>query len=217
MSTRPSAAHELRAEPGTDVREVVVLGAFGRTGWRLVRQARERGWRVIAADERPDTAQGYRRLDARFVDEIAGSGAAVLSALGPRRGESGAGIGDLLARLLAADGEQRIVWVLGAAVPRPGDRRGPFYSWMARTLAARDDPAWREKTRELALLEHSTARWTAVRPPRLRDDVDPGRYDDVDPALRLFSSIGRSTLAAFMLDCVEFDRHVREAPLVVGR
>jgi len=196
-------------------REVIVLGAFGRTGWRLIRQARERGWTVLAADRRPDAAQGYRRLDADFIREISASDTPVLSALGPAGREGGTEIGDLLEQLLAAGTPRRIVWILGAATRQPGDDRGLFYRGMSGVLSARGDAAWREKMRELALLEQSSTRWTAVRPPRLRDDDEPGDYDDQNPALRLTSSIGRSTLARFMLDCVEFDLHVGEAPLVV--
>lgn len=207
-----------RAEPvlaGPD-RPLVVLGAFGRTGWRLIAEARRRGWTVLAADRKPDSAQGIRRLDAAFLDGIRGLDAPILSALGPVPGEPGTEIGDLLARILADGRGVRVVWILGAAISQPGDDRGWLYAAMTRILEVRRDPAWVEKTRELALLRASSARWTAVRPPRLTDEEPAGRYDDDRPRLRARSRISRSTLARFMLDCVERDLHVREAPLVVG-
>lgn len=193
---------------------IIVLGAFGRTGCQLVAESRRRGWTVLAADRKPDAAQGYRRLDSAFTRDVRALDAPIVSGLGPIPGEDGSAIGDRLEELLAGGEGRRIVWILGAAVAEPGDDRGWLYATMSGTLERRRDTAWAEKTRELELLRGSSARWTAVRPPRLTDGPATG-YDDRHPRLTAWSRISRRTLARFMLDCVERDLHVREAPLVV--
>jgi putative NADH-flavin reductase len=201
-----------------------VLGASGRTGRLVIGQARARGWTVLALDERNGTPErpGVDVRTGRFdamdqLDALASFDGPIVSALGPEPREAGERIGDALDALLPRVPGRRIVWVLGAAVPLPEDDRRLFHFLRTQSLSRRRDPMYVEKLRELLLLRHSDTRWTAPRPPRLRAGDTPGEYSAGDVPLRRASSISRGTLARFLLDCVEWDWFLRQAPLVVGR
>jgi putative NADH-flavin reductase len=218
-----AGAEPLPAQPATATRGLAVLGANGRTGRAVVEQARARGWTVLALDERAGApsragveARTGRLDSAEQLDALVSFGGPIISALGPAPREGGERIGDALDALLPRVPGRRIVWVLGAAVPLPEDDRRLFYFLMTQSLARRGDPVFLEKIRELQLLRYSDAKWTAARPPRLRGGTTAGEYRAGDVPLVLTSSISRGTLARFLLDCVEWDWFVRQAPLVVG-
>lgn len=201
-------------------RDLIVLGAAGRTGKALVAEAHRRGYRVIAHARRPmDVAPGVIPLIGEINSEsvarrIADFKAPVVSALGPGHRQSGWSITDGLWLLLPLLTCEKVVWTLGAAIPSPDDQRGRFYSLMSRRLERSGDTRFAAKMREYDLLRGCGVPWVAPRPARLARG-SAGPYE-INPPLRMGTSVSRATLASFMLDAVESDEWDGRAPVIGG-
>lgn len=201
-------------------RDLIVLGAAGRTGKALVAEAHRRGYRVIAHARRPiELAPGVIPLIGEINSDsvahrIADFKAPVVSALGPGHRQTGWSITDGLWLLLPLLKCEKVVWVLGAAIPSPDDDRGRFHTLVSRRLERSGDTRFAAKQREYDLLRTATIPWVAPRPPHLTKGA-AGPYT-VNPPLRMGSTVSRATLAAFMLDAVDSDEWDGHAPIVAG-
>ena len=195
---------------------LVILGATGGIGRQLVEQALTRGHQVTAVVRDPDRLPvRHSRLSVEVADVasadalesvLAAAGAeAVLSALGPRPGDSGSVTADGVAAALAAmkaTGIRRIVAVSAAPI-------GPPHGFVGRRLTY--PMLWRffgAGYRGLARMEELLAAcgqdWTVLRPPRLTDKAGTGRYRlGWDRTLPWMTSITRSDVACAMLDVLD--------------
>jgi putative NADH-flavin reductase len=74
----------------------------------------------------------------------------------------------------------------------------------------------RDKETMEPLITASGLNWTIVRPPKLSDHDAIGKYRaGIDLPIRLWSSIGRADLAAFLVDEAETPRYVHAYPRIV--
>lgn len=111
-------------------------------------------------------------------------------------------------------GVRRFVGISGAGVDRPGDAK----TWPNRLMSALMQrfagPAVTDKMAEAELWAASGLDWTLVRPPRLTEAPPRGRVEHDAHRSPRRSSIGRTDLAAFLVDQLSDPRYVGQAPLV---
>ncbi len=205
---------------------VAVLGATGATGRLVVDELVRRGHTVVALARTPDRggpkAVSWVRGDARdpaALRDLLSGADAVVSALGPRRGDSTLHR-DVAPRLVAEmrrAGVRRFVGVSGAGIDVPGDRK----SRRDRVLSALAQRVGGDTVRDKALERQTWAGsgldWTLVRPPRLVDRPATGRVEHSASSSPRRTSIPRADLAAFLADLVDRPDYVQQAPLVAGR
>jgi putative NADH-flavin reductase len=208
---------------------VLIYGADGATGSRLVRQALERGHRVRASvhslGDLPMKAEGLEWVETDVLDaagpigDMAGVDA-VLNAVGIDAGPSTV----ISPPPLHSEGTQHILEAMrGAGVDRLVTISATFVETMSR------GPIWFEAAARLGLasifedmgkMERMLSgvrdvRWTAVRPGWLLEADPSGAYrvfEDVIPEDLIRTRTG--DLAAFMLDCAEDDLHVHGTPAI---
>jgi putative NADH-flavin reductase len=232
---RSSSARSVRTtdlSPGCSTNrqmKVTVLGATGKTGRHVVKQAlNERGHEVVAFVRDParldirhpalTIVQGDL-IDARRVEEaIAGSDAVVSAA-----GQTKTSPKDLLtvtARHLVPamekHGVRRIISLIGAGVldERDPTSFGRRFMHGLMKVVARD--LLEDATRHADILRATDLEWVLVRPPRLTDGPRTGATRVGYFALGPRDSITRADLATFMLDAAASDEHVRAAPMVAS-
>lgn len=204
---------------------LAVLGAAGRTGQHFVTQALAAGHTVRALVRHPERVRevhpGLTLLagdarDAARVRELVQGVDAVVSCLGPRRGEAqvcSAATRNVCRALEEAGGTRRYLLVSGSHAQLPSDRRdlaGRISRRIGRLVAAE---VVADKQRELELLQGSALAWTAARPSQLTDGAGTGRWREsllTPPGAR----IARADVARFLLQALEERRHERQAPFI---
>ena len=204
---------------------IVVLGAAGGVGRRVVAAGVQQGHELVAAARTAPESAGARSLavDVRDGDALrrAVDGAeAVLWCVGVTR-HSGGDVGRTAVPLLVAVCEQagvrRLVSVSGAGVTLPGDVKGPgarLVSGLTRRLA-RDLVL--DKEGEHAALSASGLDWTEVRPPRLVDRDPSGRWRLTEQAPGLTARpVAKADVALAMLELAGTAQWVRRAPFLTA-
>jgi hypothetical protein len=194
---------------------ILILGGTGRTGKELVAQALARGHRLAALVRSPQKMQasgeglaifkGDPRSKEHIRRTLDGQDA-VLSTLG----HTGLGFDTLLADAAIAmceaiedAGIKRLLVVSTALLFRGG---GPIAVLLRRIIRhpIRDSRAMEDRIGVSAL------EWTIARPPRLVQR-DSGVYCTFEGSLpSSMVGISRKTLAAFLLDALEHNEHVRK-------
>jgi putative NADH-flavin reductase len=196
--------------------QVIVFGADGLVGRRLVERALGRGHSVTAvgADERPAAAPGERLRMVRgdvitqfsFEHALAGQ-QAVLFALDADASDEAhsEGMSNVLTamarhkvgRLVCLSAERREERSRGLGIFRPHRRAQATLSDLRRMEV---------------LVRASGTAWTIVRPARVVDAPGRGRWrDGPGYALPGGSQIAAADVAEFMLDQLESDTNVRHA------
>ena len=208
--------------------KLLLLGATGQTGRHLLRQALDRGHHVTAFVRHPDAvALQHDRLsvvqgdatDADAVRDAASGHDGALFAIGANN--------PMKESTLVSDATRNVVAALSAAgggrlvaisVLGVGDSAGEgtfFYDNVLSKTFLRGALADRER-QEAALRDAPpSVRWTAVRATLLTDD--PPRFAPTiltDGAPGTLAEVPRADLAAFMLDALEGDQYVGQAPAV---
>ncbi|MBL9038976.1 MAG: SDR family oxidoreductase [Archangium sp.] len=202
--------------------KIAILGASGRTGRLLVRQALDAGHDVRALVRSPGTfLLRHDKLEvvegevgnAQAVAALVSGCDAVASALGPSPGHV-TSCSEGTKHVIAA-GAKRYVAVSGAGLDVPGDKKdliGKVVSFFVRTLS----PAvFQDKVNELKMLQDSSLPWVLVRPPRLVDAPATGAYR-VSLERSPGASISRADLASFVLKCLTSTEFNRQAPFIAG-
>jgi hypothetical protein len=214
---------------------VCIVGASGKLGRYMVRHALERGWEVVGvcrekSVHKLDEFAGRitivpGRTDDRGVIRRAVAGCdGVLTVLVPW-GVHGYSTGTAQAVLDHAEPGARLVFSCGWHITRDGR---DVYSWqlklfvrvmtpLARLLRFADVDDQVEACRRIFA---SDTRWTVVRGSDLEEGESQGlpiwRRHVGDPALAS-NRTRRVDFALFMVEAVEDDALVREAPAIVGR
>ncbi|MFE7622617.1 NAD(P)-dependent oxidoreductase [Streptomyces sp. NPDC057509] len=198
---------------------ITIFGATGRTGQLLVRLALDAGHTVTAYARTP----GKLAITHAHLSVVAGElddDAAILEAV---RGADAVieGVGSESAatrRIVAAMGTagvRRLVAISTCSAPDPDDlpdHEAEALVQFVRTAAPR---AWAEVRAAAETVRASGLDWTLVRVARLNDepatgDIKVGHYGHGTVGL----SLGRSRLAAFLLDQVNDASHLRAAPAI---
>jgi putative NADH-flavin reductase len=204
---------------------IAVFGASGRTGERVVERALDRGHEVTAFVRdaaRLDAADGDLRVvegDAYTgmgVEEAVADADAVVSVLG----QSSDGPDDLLTvagehvmDAMAAHGVERYVTLVGAGVRVEGDSVSVAGRILGGLLKLVQGEVLEDAETHVADVRSRDLAWTVVRTPRLSDGDARGEYrtGNVAPGA---TAVSRGDVAAFVLDCVEEERYVRELPRI---
>ncbi|KIT15858.1 NAD(P)-dependent oxidoreductase [Jannaschia aquimarina] len=208
---------------------LLIYGADGVTGGRLVGQALARGHKVRASVRSLDGSErGHDQLQWVTSDILAAEQLdrdmegidAVLNAVGIDAGPVTAvappplhsqGTRNILSAMRAT-GVDRLITISATFVETL--ERGPIAFRAAASVGLRaifDDMALMEKI----LAQQSDLRWTAIRPGWLLDEdptEDYGVFADVIPQDLIRTRTG--DLAHFMLRCAEEDLHIRETPAI---
>lgn len=140
---------------------------------------------------------------------------AVLSALGPVRGDGAGVMAQAAAHLVAVMpglGLSRLITLTGAGVRQPGDRPKLSDRLIRRALATLQPDVLRDSEAHVATITAGPLDWTVVRVPRLGDG--PGRPLKVGMVGDIGTFVSRDSVAAFMLRELEEGRWVRQAPAV---
>lgn len=205
--------------------QVAVLGATGATGRLVVEELVRRGHGVAALTRAAPGGSsptvrwvvGDARDAAAVADLVRGAGA-VVSALGPRRGDRTLHreVAPHLIAAMRAAGVQRYVGVSGAGIDVPGDRKSARDRLISALVRRFGGEAVRDKAVELELWAATDLAWTLVRPPRLVDGPASGRLEHASSRSPRRTSLSRADLAVFVADLVERPDYVRQAPLVAA-
>jgi len=205
---------------------VAVLGATGATGRLLVEEMAWRGHTVIALTRTPDAdrpeAVSWVAGDARNPGALATlvrSADAVVSALGPRRGDTTVhrDVAPLLVAAMQEAGVRRFVGISGAGIDIPGDRKSRRDRVISALLQRLGGPTVKDKALEWRTWAASGLDWTLVRAPRLVDGPLTGRIEHSADHSPRRTSITRADLAVFLADLAVRPDYVQQAPLVAGR
>lgn len=217
------------------MKRVCIVGASGKLGQYMVQHALDRGYEVIGVCREASVgklahfkdrisvvpgATNDREVIRRAVTGCDG----VLTVLVPW-GMEGYSTGTAQAVLDFAEPEARLIFSCGWHISRDEkDRYSPFFlayvallGWIARLLGAVDLRDQIEACRRIFASDRS---WTVVR----GSDLEEGESEGLplwsahvgDPILRS-NRTRRTDFALFMVDALEKDELVREAPAIVGR
>ncbi|WP_306215049.1 NAD(P)-dependent oxidoreductase [Actinoplanes sp. RD1] len=201
---------------------IVVLGASGATGRQVVSTALDRGHQVVALVRRPGSFAPRAGLTERIWPGVTDS-AALLEALpGADVVISALGGADKGPTTVCADGVRSAVTAMRAAgvtrlivVSAHGALETHDRSLYALALWANVGERMRDKEAMETIVTASGLDWTIVRPPKLSDHAATGRYAaGTDLPIRIWNSIGRADLAAFLVDEAEDARYERARPRV---
>ncbi|MGW6930989.1 NAD(P)-dependent oxidoreductase [Lentzea sp. NPDC054927] len=200
---------------------VVVLGATGATGRHVVSAALRRGHHVVAL------VRAEKFAPAEGLDEVIWPGVAdvpaltralrgadvVISALGGAQSEPTTVCTDGIRSAITAMntvGVDRLIAVSAHGVLETHDK-----SLYSLAVWANVAERMRDKETMERLITASGLKWTIVRPPKLSDHEAIGKYrTGTDLPIRLWSSIGRADLAAFLLDEAETPRYTHACPRI---
>ncbi|HEX7306866.1 NAD(P)-dependent oxidoreductase [Lentzea sp.] len=200
---------------------VVVLGATGATGRHVVSTALRRGHRVIAPVRRTGSFAPDENLDEVVWPEVTDVSAlagvlpgadVVISALGgAERGPTTVCTDGIRSAVAAMEktGVTRLVAVSAHGVLETHDK-----SMYSLAVWANVAERMRDKETMEPLITGSGLEWTIARPPKLSDDDIGGYRAGTELPIRLWSSIGRADLAAFLLDEAENPRYTHSRPRI---
>jgi putative NADH-flavin reductase len=201
---------------------IVVLGASGATGRHVVSTALERGHRAVALVRRPGTFAPREGLIETTWPDVTDTSAlihalpgadVVISALG---GASNGpttvctdGIHSAVTAMKKA-GVTRLIAVSAHGVLETHDK-----SLYSLAVWANVAERMRDKETMEPLITASGLRWTIARPPKLSDHAASGKYTaGTDLPIRVWTSIGRADLAAFLIDEAEAPRYEHACPRI---
>jgi len=186
---------------------IVVLGATGGTGRRVVATALARGHDVVAVVRRAEAigpVPGPREVvwadlhDPSALVDAFHEADVVISALGgAAKGPTTVCTDGVRSAITAMTqvGVTRLIAVSAYGVADTHDR-----SLFSLAVWVGVGDKMRDKESMESLIVQSGLDWTVVRPPKLTDRAEIGLYKTgVDIPIRLWSSVGRADLAGFLI------------------
>jgi putative NADH-flavin reductase len=201
---------------------VAVLGATGGTGKHVVAAALTAGHEVTAVVRRPgrfEPASGLREAvwsdvadGAALVGALGGSDVVISVLGGAEKGPTTVCTDAMRAAVpaMTAAGVTRLIAVSAHGVLETHDR-----SLYSLAVWAGVPERMKDKESMEPLIVGSPLDWTIVRPPALTDTSAGGRYEvGEDLSIRLWHSIGRADLAAFLVREAEQQAFVHRYPRI---
>jgi uncharacterized protein YbjT (DUF2867 family) len=197
--------------------KVVVFGATGPTGQRIVSRALEEGYRIIAAARHP-AAVRTDQPEAEVVsvdvtdpradlDPLIKGAAGVLSALGSRGHQPTTVYSTGIRRINEAMGRQqvrRLICISSDGIDIPPGLPWPQRVVMAQVIQRLYRHQYTDMARMEAYLDGVPLDWTVIRAPRLTDAPATGRTRvSLDQPILDGGSLRRADLAEFMLDALD--------------
>lgn len=210
--------------PDVDQKSVLVFGAGGRLGSRLVTSALRRGLHVRAVLHRTNHFTEQPRLqvvradvrDAATLTELFIDVDVVLASLGSAGASPPdvAGTGaEVITDLMSRHGLRRLVTVTGSGAVLPGERRSPWHALKRSHMSLGAPGLLADGDRHLSALASSDVEWTAVRVP-LMTRYDRHVYSLDAAAPNPASTLPYHAAAAAMLDLITSPRWHKAAPFI---
>jgi putative NADH-flavin reductase len=201
--------------------KLIIFGATGSVGKKLVEQALSQGHQVTAFARTPEKAFGHLNvttvsgdvLDPHAVtNAIHGHDAAmVVLGAGRKGGVRSAGTQNIV-DAMKEHGVSRLICetTLGAGDSRPA--LNFFWKYIMFGMFLR--PAYADHQTQELIVQNSDLEWTIVRPAAFTDGPRTGRYKHGFPATtkNLKLKISRSDVADFMLRQLNSRSYVHKAP-----
>jgi uncharacterized protein YbjT (DUF2867 family) len=200
---------------------ILVIGAAGKSGSPIVRQAVGRGFGVSAFVRHPERAEGFPKqvriiqgdgTDAAAVAAaIPGHDAVVITVGSANVFVSGPTARNAVAGMQAA-GVRRIILLSAYGI---GDSAHGLHGFMLSKVLGKLNA---DKVASESALETSGLDWTAVRAPVLGEGPSQGPLRaGVDITINGFQSILREDLATFILDQIDSPTYVGKKPIVYAK
>jgi putative NADH-flavin reductase len=208
-----------------DYRQITVFGANGQIGRRVVELLLERGCKVIAAVHGHNSLPEHEHLtvmtvdiyDAASIERAMNGSSVVVSALGSwgtkRKDILTVGMRHIIP---AMDKLQirRIVSLTGADARAAGDKMGIIHWLTHLSIGIVAPKILRDGEQHIALLEQSQLDWTVIRSP-IMSSADSVGYGVLSLHRPLpWQRISRQYVAETMVQAIEDDEWVRQAPYI---
>lgn len=200
----------------TSAPKVIVFGATGPTGQRIVSRALEEGYRIVAVARQPAAAWTGRPevevvsadvTDPRAdLDPLIKGAVGVLSALGSRGHQPTTVYSAGIRRIAEAMGRQqvpRLICISSDGIDIPAGLPWPQRVVMSQVIQRLYRCQYADMTLMEAYLDRVAMDWTVIRAPRLTDGPPTGRTQvSLDQPILDAGSLRRADLAEFMLDAL---------------
>lgn len=206
--------------------KIVVFGASGGTGLKVVEQALEAGHTVTAFVRMPSRISMQHPgltlfqgdvMDAAAVEKAIAGQDAVVSTLGPTRPPVPAMMETAARNILAAmkkHGVRRIVSTTGAGIRQPEDKPKLMDHLIGALLNLLAKEVVLDSAANVKLIQSSDRDWTIVRFPRLMDGAHTGKYRVGYVSKDSSTQFSRADGADFVLKELTEKKWLRKLPLV---
>jgi putative NADH-flavin reductase len=204
--------------------KLIVFGASGKVGRLVVDEAVNRNYRVTAIVFKEDNMEfpkGVRVLQLDVHDELLVHKAVmghdvVVSALGSWGTKTKDIVSSGMKSIIAAMKKEKIKRVISltGADARFSEDQPPLTSRLARPLLQLIIPKIiADGEKHLKLLATSPLQWTVIRSPVMKNGPITA-YKLNNHGCNVWESITRQTVVKVMLDEIENDQHIRQAPIL---
>jgi uncharacterized protein YbjT (DUF2867 family) len=201
---------------------VLILGATGKTGIHVVKQALAKGYIVTAyvrnaaklefSDKNVTVVEGDIKNSKSLAKAMIGQDAVVV-ALGAKKMNDTFMVTatHALIEVMKATGVKRIV-MMSSFTAHP-DFKVPF---IMKVIWPMMKAVIEDKVRAEAQLKQTNLDWTIVYATTLTDGSHSGRYtvSETLPKKILSAGISRSNVADFMITCLENNKYVHKMPII---
>lgn len=205
---------------------IVLFGADGRTGEKVLHQALERGHDVRAfVRSMPDIPHKEVEyfvgdvLVPETIDQAVAGADGVVSVIGHVAGSDPRlqtkGISNIIAAMETA-GVQRLISMTGAGVPDPDDIPQGSGVILTKLLELVQPDRIADGRAHSEVIRSSQLDWTIVRCPKLTNGPKTADYQTGYIKAGLFSTISRADVADFILHCLESRAYVHAAPIITN-
>ena len=206
--------------------KLAIFGGTGQTGRCLLEQAPARGHAAVvlarnaarlAPPPRGVTVLEGQVGDAAAVARTVAGADAVISVLGPVRGQAPYAVSQGMDKIITAmrdHGVQRLIVTAGAGVRDPLDKPSGGHAVFGLLVKVLARPVYEDMARMVETVRASDRAWTVVRVPRLVDGPATGRLTVGYVNSALGTSLTRPDLAAFVLGQLTDETWLRKAPAV---
>lgn len=204
------------------IMRIAILGASGRTGQQLVRQALDAGHEVFALVRRPEsfpiqheklTVLHGDAMNRQDVEKVVKKGEVVLSVLGYSKGSS-RDVQSVATRYIITSmyqfGKRRLITLTNTYIPFQQDGNGLGQRFKRIMFQLFSGSTYRDTLDAAQAIKKSSLDWTIVRTARLTDGPHTGGYDVIVGS----SHISRANAADFMLKHLEDKTYIHEAPVI---
>jgi len=207
---------------------LAILGGTGGLGRHLVRRALAADHavrtlvrspaRLALSDDRLEVVQGDI-ADAQAIDSVVEGADAVLWAVGYSKGQDPSVYGDGMRHLVQSMGSQgcrRLVAISGAGLELPGDTSGLGRRMIITMLKLFAGKVLQGKQHEREALRGADLDWTLVRVARMVEREPRGAVRVDRHQVSGSPMVAYADVADWMLEQVDDDSYLREAPFVSG-
>lgn len=208
--------------------KLLLLGATGRVGGEVLRQALKQGHQVTALVRNPrkisikhpalTLVKGDARDAAKVTTALAGQDA-VISALGHNSPKSTDVQTSATRAILAAiSPRQRFISLTGHGVPDPHDVLHPLSGRLLKIIIQLlPGRVFADAVAHEQLLRQSTSNWVLVRAPRIIGGPATRDYHTGYFPIAFSTTISCADVADFILKNLTSNEWLRQAPLIAGR